>query len=45
MAPLFLNSQESMSHRQPTVEETSDFFSQINDDFTEDCEKEILSQV
>lgn len=33
-----------MSHRQPTVEETSDFFSQINDDFTKDCEEEILSR-
>lgn len=43
-APLFPNSQESMSHRQPTVEVTSGFFSQINDDFTEDCEEEILSQ-
>lgn len=43
-APLFPESQESISYNQPTVEETSDFFSQINDESTEDCEEEILSQ-
>ncbi|XP_022180893.1 zinc finger BED domain-containing protein 1-like, partial [Myzus persicae] len=43
-APLFADSQEGILDSQPTVEETSDFFSQLNDDSTEDCEEEILSQ-
>ncbi|CAI6345879.1 unnamed protein product [Macrosiphum euphorbiae] len=42
--PLFPDSQESILDNQPTLEETSDFFSQINDNSTEDCEEEILSQ-